>query len=138
MGPFTEHLIYPLPPTPLLSPPVLLLGNKSAARSSATCTGRPLAPASSLTGEWGPALSPASGAQQGHGLAGAGTPHCFISLKTARTMLPVSCPLPWGCHLPAHTSLAEEDGDWGRMELVVGTQRDAGTDGVTFTRKVHC
>lgn len=138
MGPFTERLIYPLSPTPLPAPPVLLLGNKSAACSSATCTGRPLAPALSLTGEQGPALSPAPGGRQGHRLAGAGAPRCFISLRTAGAMLPVSCPLPRGCHPPAHTSPAEEDGDWGGMQLVVGTWRDAGVDGVTFTMKVHC
>lgn len=41
MGPFTERLIYPLSPARVPSPPVLLLGNKSVARSSATCTERP-------------------------------------------------------------------------------------------------
>ena len=97
MGPFTERLIYPLSPTPLPSPPVFLLGNKSAAHSSATCTDRPPAPAPSLIGEGGPAPSPSPGVPRGHGLVGAGAPRCFISLRTAGTTLPVSCPLPRGC-----------------------------------------
>lgn len=50
MGPFIERLIYPLSP-PLSSPPTLLLGNKSMAPSSATCTDQPPTPAPLLTGE---------------------------------------------------------------------------------------
>lgn len=98
MGPFTRRLIYPLSPTPLPSPPVVLLGHKSASCSSATRRDQPLTPALSLIGEGGPAPSPSPGVRQGHGLVGTGAPRCFISLRTAGTMLPVGCPLPRGCH----------------------------------------
>jgi len=143
MGPFTDCLIYPLSPTPLPSPPMLLLGNKSVARSSATCTDRPLAPAPLLIGEGGLALSPSLGAWQGHGLVGAGAPCCFISLRTAGAMLPVSCPLPGGCHpVPdMHWTGGREmglDGDCSGMELGMGTRADAGMKGAALTREVQC